>query len=260
MFNLVRADLYKAAKSKMFWVLLTITLLCAVITTSIAYGIGNDLLNESLGSIGFLFSDMNMMSIIGAVLATLLISSDFNTRNIHHPIMSGYSRLEIVVSKAIVYWLLLFVLLFPFLMVTCIGLTMDTTFHMGSTAVGYLSILTNSADGNFGQYFVVLLTMTIVYLAQLSICLLLAFILKKSVLVIMAYYMMSMLFGQVASFKDSLEGLYHLLSYTPYSGEYITMNAGMSGSTLLLAIVTCIMFMMAVVLLTFMTFRKAEIK
>ena len=260
MFNLVRADFYKTTKSKMFWILLTLTTACAVAMFSIAYGIGNNSLSESMSSVGFLLSDMNMLTIIGAVLATSLVCSDFETKNIHHPIISGYSRMQIVGSKALVFWLLLIVLAGPFIIATFIGLTMDSTFSMGGSAAGYLSILTSSTGGNSDKYVVMLTIMTIIHLAQLTVCLLLAFALRKSVLVVAVYYMMSMFFGQIASFQATFEGMNKLLSFTPYAAEYITMNLGMSAADIMVATMTGISFMIVVVLLTFMVFRKAEIK
>ncbi|MEO4052530.1 hypothetical protein [Solibacillus sp. CAU 1738] len=260
MFNLVRSDLYKTTHSKIFWILLTITIACSIAMFSISYGIGNNSLNMSLGSVGFLISDMNMMTIIGAVLATFLICSDFDTKNIHHPIISGYSRMQIVVSKAIVFWILLFTLAIPFIVVTFIGLTMDTTFSMGGVAAGYLSILTTSTSGTFGQSIVILLIMTMVYFAQLCVCLLLAFTLRKAVLVVAGYYMLSMFLGQVASFPETFELLHNIISYTPFAGKYITMHVGMSSADLTIALFTCMIFMLVVMWLTYMSFRKAEIK
>ncbi|MCL1696158.1 hypothetical protein [Lysinibacillus sp. BPa_S21] len=260
MFNLVRAYLYKTTKSKIFWVLLALTTCSAIAMFSIAYGIGNKSINENISNIGFLLSDMNMMSIVGAVLATTLICSDFDTKNIHHPIISGFARIQIIISKAIVYWLLLLVLVSPYIIVTIIGLSMDSTFSMGRNAAGFLSILTLTTSGSFGEYVTIMITMTMVYLAQLTICILLAFVLRKSVLVVAAYYMMSMFFGQVASFQNSFEIMNNILSFTPYSVEFITINVSMSKGDIISAVSICVIFIIVVLYLTFMTFRKAEIR
>ncbi|MGE8035592.1 ABC transporter permease [Lysinibacillus sp. NPDC093692] len=260
MFNLVRAYLYKTTKSKIFWVLLALTTCSAIAMFCIAYGIGNNTINESISNVGFLLSDMNMMSIVGAVLATTLICSDFDTKNIHHPIISGFARIQIVISKAIVFWILLIVLVSPYIIVTIIGLSMDSTFSMGGKAAGFLSILTLTTSGIFGEYVTIVITMMMVYLAQLTICILLAFALRKSVLVVAAYYMMSMFFGQVASFQNSFEMMNKILSFTPYSVEYITLNLSMSKGDIISAVSVCAMFIVVVLYLTYMTFRKAEIR
>ncbi|GAB0171095.1 ABC transporter permease [Lysinibacillus sp. CTST325] len=260
MFNLVRAYLYKTTKSKIFWVLLALTTCSATAMFSIAYGIGNNSINESISNVGFLLSDMNTMSIVGAVLATTLICSDFDTKNIHHPIISGFARIQIVISKAIVFWILLIVLVSPYIIVTIIGLSMDSTFSMGGKAAGFLSILTSTTSGSFGEYVTIMCTMTIVYLAQLTTCIFLAFALRKSVLVVAAYYMMSMFFGQVASFQDSFEMIDKVLSFTPYSAEYLTINLSMSKGDIISAVFICVIFIVVIIYLTFVTFRKAEIK
>ncbi|MFF5995128.1 hypothetical protein AAGS61_10265 [Lysinibacillus sp. KU-BSD001] len=260
MFNLLNANLYKARKMKTIWMLLALSIFCATMLLIIAYGVGNGKMDTSVSSIGFLFSDMNMLTIIGAILATSLIGTEFETKNIHHPIISGYSRFQIVMAKAFTYWMLLIILITPFLIASMIALLSGETFSLGPNLAGFLSIVTSDIDAATPKVISVLIVMTVVYLAQLSFAIFLAFWLKKAIFVITLYYMFSALTGQIAMYPDTFTILNKLISLTPFNGEFIVMNPSLTSGELTTALIISIIFMGIMTALSWIYFRKAEVK
>ena len=73
MLNLIQADLFKLRKSKAIKILLTITAISAVAMTVMANLIAQGKMDVNFNGFGFMFSDMNMISIIGSVIAGLFI-------------------------------------------------------------------------------------------------------------------------------------------------------------------------------------------
>ena len=69
MINLIRADLFKLRRTLTVKILLGIGTASALAMAVIAYLIPQGKLSESMTGIGFMFSDINVISILGAVLA-----------------------------------------------------------------------------------------------------------------------------------------------------------------------------------------------
>lgn len=260
MFNLVNANLYKARKMKTLWVLLVISIICAGLLMGITYGIAHDQVDANLSSIGFLFSDMNMLTILGAVLAASFIGGDFETKQVHHPIVSGYSRIQLVLAKAICYWILLFIIMLPYLLMSLVALLSDSSFSMGTATAGFLGIVTTAGDANASKVIVVLLSMAMIYLAQLSVTIFLAFWLKKAVFVISIFYMISALTGQIALYRDVFGIVHDVISLTPFGIDFIALHVGVENGILMQSWLVSIIFMLVIVTISWLNFRQVDIK
>ncbi|HEY5555397.1 ABC transporter permease [Acetobacterium sp.] len=265
MLNLIRADLFKLFKSMSIKILFGITCLCAFTLTVMAYLIPRGGIDAGMTGIGFMFSDINIISILGAVLAGTFICGDFDNKTIHDAIASGSSRMAVIVSKAIVFFCGIAFLLLPYALATVFALGSGFEFGMDAVALGFLNFLTRGS-GNAIQVsellklFAVILTLVIVYTSQLSVCVPLAFVLKKPVLVVAIYYAMTILSAQLIALSASSEALDFILSKTPFGGDYIflTMNSGTVD--IVAAIFGSLVFMMVMLAITYGAFRKAEIK
>ncbi|MGG4396942.1 ABC transporter permease [Paenibacillus thiaminolyticus] len=261
----MQADVYKLTKSTAIKCILAITTVSAVIMTIIAYLVPQGKVEANLTGLGFMFSDVNLVSILGAVIAGLLICSDFDNKIIHDAIATGNGRGAIITSKAIVYGCALVIILLPYAIVTGIALSTGSTFNMGSIAVGYLNLLTSNgstpyAASDIWRLASVLFTLMIVYVEQLSICVPLALLLKKPVLVVAVYYGFSILITQLARLSASYEVFDRIFSLTPYGGNYtmVTLNTGTDD--MVKAIIVSFIFIIGMVAVAYGTFRKAEIK
>lgn len=265
MLNLIQADFFKLRKSMVIKVLFSITCLCAFTLTVMAYLIPRGGIDVGMTGIAFMFSDINMISILGAVLAGTFICSDFDNKNIHDAIASGSSRIVVIVSKAIVFFCGIAILLLPYALATGFALVSGIDFGMDAVALGFLNLLTKGSGSaisasEFFKMLIVMLTLVIVYASQLSVCVPLAFVLKKPVLVVAIYYAISILSAQLIALSASSETLDFILSKTPFGGDYIfsTMNSGTAD--IIAAIFGSFIFIIIMLAITYIAFRKAEIK
>ncbi|MGB4659625.1 MAG: hypothetical protein WBI07_10615 [Mobilitalea sp.] len=265
MINLIQADLYKMRKSTAMKVLFAITTACAIIMTFFAYQIPKGNIPESYAGMGFLFSDINMMSILGAAVAGVFICGDFDNKTIHDAVASGCSRIAIICSKAITFFIAVLTLLIPYAVLTGISLLSGAEFGMSNVGVGFLHLLAIENGTVFDASLVlkmlaVMLTLAVVYVAQLSLCIPLALIFKKPVIVNVVYYAFTLFCAQINNLINASKVFKNISSYTPYGGihTFLTLDtqAGDFGKTIIVSIV----FTAAMIAVTYSVFRKSEIK
>lgn len=265
MYNLFLADLFKLRKSMAIKVLFGITAVSAMVMTLMAYLIPQGKVDANMTGIGFLFSDINIISILGAVIACVFISGDFDNKTIHDAVANGHSRGAIIISKATVSFCALAIILLPYAIITGIALSTGSGFSMGSVALGFLHILTTEGGTVFSvselwKLSAVMLTLVIVYAAQLSITVPLALVLKKPVLVIVIYYGFTLLCAQVAGLGESSTVLNRIFAGTPYGSEYTLVTLDTGTGDIFQAISVSLIFIVVMLAVAYSTFRRAEIK
>lgn len=265
MLNLIRADLFKMRKSMAIKILFGITSVSAVVMAVMAYLIPQGKINDSYTGIGFLLSDINMISILGAVMAGVFICGDFENKTIHDAVANGFGRGSVIVSKAITFFCGIVFILFPYVIVTGIALSTGATFSMGSMAVGLLNVLTSEAGTAFSaaqvwKLLAVMLTLMIVYAAQLSICVPLALVLKKPVLVLALYYGLTILCAQLVGLRGSSSAFDHIFAWTPYGGNYTFISLDTGAGDFFKAILVSLLFIAFMLVITYFAFRKSELK
>jgi ABC-2 type transport system permease protein len=264
MLNLIKADLYKMYKTKLFVISFLITTLCAAGMLMITYQIAQNDAGE-LSGIVFLLSDVNIISIIGAVVAGAFICGDFENKTIHDAISCGHRRSTLIIGKAIVFFVGIFVLLLPYAVVSLISMGTSTTLNPGRQALGFLNLLAVENGIGFtaehlGNYILIAAVTFLVYMSQLSICVLLALKVKKTFLVVAIFYVISLLSGQLAALKGQFPLFDRIYELTPYGGNHNLLTPGGDMGDLALAVGVSLCFILVVLLATYLTFRKTEIK
>lgn len=265
MLNLIQADLFKLYKSKAIKILFAMTTLSAVAMITIAYLIVQGKLDSEMSGIGFMFSDVNMISILGAVIAGTFICGDFDNKTIHSAIASGCSRSIVIISKAIVFFCAIAFILLPYVIITIIALISGAEFSMGAVAVGFLNIITLNAGVTFslsevGKLLAVMLTLIIVYISQLSVCIPLAFTIKKPVSVVGIYYGLTIFFAQMTGVREKFEIVDNIFAWMPYGGNYSFLTLDSVSRDMVKAIVISIIFITVMLVVSYRTFKKVEIK
>ncbi len=265
MYNLIRADLFKMRKSLMIKVLFGITFLSAVIIAVIAYMIPKGKIDPGMAETFFLFSDINMISILGAVISGVLICGDFDNKTIHSAVASGCSRGSILLSKAIVLFSAMIFILLPYIIITVMALSTGAKFSMGSVGVGFLSILIQESGTAFMaseifKLLIVMLTLIIVYAAQLSICIPFAVVLKKPVLVVAVYYGLTILFAQLTRLKNSFPTFESIFSCTPFGSIYTITKTDVGVLDIVKSISGSLVFIIVMLAVAYNMFKKSEIK
>ncbi len=265
MLNLIHADLYKMRKSIAMRILFAITMGGAVTMTIFAYLIPRGRIAESYTGLGFLFSDINMMGILGAVAAGILICGDFENKTIHDAIASGCSRSNVIFSKAVSFFIAIVILLLPYAIITAIALLSTAKFGMGSVGVGFLHML--STDGGtaldvsvFFKMLAVMLALILAYIAQLSLCVPFALVFKKPLIVIVVYYSATILCAQLYGLENASKVFGNIFSYTPYGGNHLFLSLGTQAGEFGKTIIVSLVFLTAMMAVTYGVFRKIEIK
>ncbi|AIQ65431.1 hypothetical protein PSTEL_22270 [Paenibacillus stellifer] len=260
MYNLILSNLYKGIKSKTLRVLLLVSTCCAAATVLLANGIAKGTVSTDLRSIIFLFSDTSMLAILGAVLAAALIGSEFDTRLFHHSIVAGYSRFQIVVGKAITYWIFAVLIMSPYFIANVAALVFKVNVNMGVASAGFLNIINTGTDDRAGKIILALLCMLLIYVAQLTLTILFAFVAKKAMLIIPVFYVISAMAGQASLYAESLPNLGRLLNATPFGNDFIGLTSHASNELVVQAITVSVLFMVVIVAITYAAFRKTELK
>lgn len=266
MYNLIKADLFKLRKSLGIKILFGITTLCAITAAIMSYMIQQGSISvTSTNGIVFMFSDVNIMSILGAVVAGILICSDFDNRTIHEAIADGCSRGQIIGSKAVSFCCAIMFILLPYVIVISIGLITGYKFSMGSVAAGFMNILTTDGGKIFSaseifKIAIIMLTLMIVYVGQLSVCIPFAIVFKKPVIVVAVYYGLTILFTSLAGLRSSSEIVKKIFNYTPYGNRYILMTVHTGAGDILKPVFVSLIFSVLMLAVTYMGFRKSEIK
>lgn len=264
MYNLIRADLFKIRKSMSIKVLFTITVVCSIVVTIMAHLIQVGKLNGTNG-IEFLFSDANVMTILGGTVAGIFICGDFDNRMIHDSIANGASRFEVILSKMVSFCITTAFIILPYIVVTGIALATGDKFRMSSMSAGFLNILTTEAGKSLSSSQVwkligIIITLLVLYISQISICVPLAIVSKKPVVVVGVYYALTILFARVSGTMNLSKVLDKILSCVPYYGKYSLMTLSTDTGDILKAVLVSIIFIVIINMVSYLTFRKAEIK
>lgn len=264
MVNLIRADLYKLGRSSVFRFLLAMTILCASAMALIAYLISQGNVDASISGFGFLFSDMNVLSILGAVLAGTYICGDFENKTIHQTVAGGGGRGTVVAAKMVVFALALGALIMPYALISGVLSAGGGEYSMGSTVpLGFLNVLVSGAgpDGaGVLKLAAIHIALMLMYVAQLSLCLPLAMWLRRSVHVVGLYYGISVGMGQALSLSAKWPVAERVLGWTPFGREQVFMTLDASGADVFRSLIACMVFTVLMVALAYAGFKKAEIK
>lgn len=262
MFNLIRADLYSIRKSKVIKILFCIVSVCSITMAVVSHlmAVGKVSL-DSAGNASALGEPM-MMSLIGAVLAGVFICGDFENKTIHDAISCGSGRRTIIVSKAISYFIVIAFMMIPYFVVTIIGVCMDFeyTLYMRSSFLGILSNVSSIevASQMIFKILAITLTLMLVYASQMSICVALSFLIRKSILTVGICFGIPLLINLIMGLGNNVQILADFFSYTPFTMGYITLDA--AASDFIKPIVVSIGFIIVLLAITYSGFRKSEVK
>lgn len=260
MFNLIRADLYKLGKSKAIKILFLISCFAAGAMTVISYFMTQKTVSGDLVGIGSLFTDFQMMTLLGSIIASSYICGDFENKTIQDAISCGTSRGTVILSKAIVYFIAVALMILPYSIFTGFAFVSGYEFTPFLPSV-FLLTMANESGVTFSipvlfKFLILMFTTVVIYGGQLSICVLMAFAFRKSVPVIGITYAIS--FSSVRLM--SIPVCKTVLSYTPFGVEFtdLTLNAEMGAY--IKAIAISIIFISFILAITYLLFRKSEVK
>ena len=260
MLNLIRAEQFKLRRSTAFKVCLLATTLCAALLFGMSHAVaaGKFTLDPNAAS-GL--SDIFLLSVIGPLMAGIIICNDFDSKNIHTAVACG--RVQIVCSKSIIFVLSVAVMVLPYAIFALIGFASNGGFAKILLFSTYDSIMANDMNQvvnatTIGKSTIVLLLSIVLYAARLSFCIPIAFKVRKSVVVAIIGVVFGFLIDFIVSTLSKIEVLKTLLGFTPF--RYTSLSIDMSTGELMKVFLSSVVFTILMIGVTYKIFRRSEIK
>ncbi|MFD1065057.1 hypothetical protein [Oceanobacillus locisalsi] len=260
--QLLKADFFKCSKSISPWVLFMLAMVSAIIFTACSHYVATGRLSveTASGSLS-LFSETQMMALLGSIAAGICLTTDFENKIIENAITGGHSRNAIMIHKMISFFILMALLYLPYIIITMIFAFSDTAFS-GFIPTPTLNILSEATTREFTAdlFGNILLTNSVsllIFISQLMISIFYMFLLKKAVLVIAATYITSLILGPISSLNETVHSI---MAYTPYGIDLSRLTIAMSGAFIAKSVIICLLFIFVFYLASFLIFRKSEVK
>lgn len=263
MLNLIHAEIYKLTKSTGAKVAFIISSISAISLACISHFIARGTLSTDIIGSASGLSEVMIISLLGSLMAGILVCTDFETKTIHDAVVCGDGRRAVVLSKIIVFVLMIAILMLPYAIVTLIG------FSTGAEFIFVSSVCTNIMAENVAlgvsasvifKIIAIFLVEIIVYAGRLSICIPIAFKAKKPIVVMGIGFILSGLIDLVIVLMDKIPGFSKIISITPYYRDYILIPMGTGVGTLLKVIGISVLFIVIMTLIAYKIFKRAEIK
>lgn len=260
--QLLNADFFKLSRSISPWTVFILSILSAIIFTASSHYVSTGSLSlEAASGTLSLFSETQMIALLGSIAAGICLTTDFENKIIENAVSGGHSRNTIIINKIISFFILIALLYLPYIIITVIFAFTDTAFS-GFIPTPTLNILAGAAEqevtaGLLGKIILISGLSLLIFFSQLMISMFYMFLFKKAVLVIVATYMTSLILGPISSLNDTVHSV---ITYTPYGIDLSRLTLEMSGKFVTKSVIICLLFIFIFYLVSFLIFRKAEVK
>lgn len=261
--NIISATLYRITKTtavKISFLLVTIAVACYFV---LAHCVADGTLDASIASQMSALADPMMIWLFGSLMLGIVICQDFNSKAIHSAIASSGSRFSVVMSYAVVYAIVIVALNVPYIIASFISMAASID-YTGAEAAAVSIYLANTkyqlSDISILKLFYLYFVNAIVYVGSVSVCFPLAMKLKKPVVVTAVGFMFGMLFALVSSLCEKNEILNSIMKVTPFNYMLTNLNIETSVLSMTGALASAVVFFGLMVGLTYVLFRKEEIK
>lgn len=254
--SLLKAELKKLRHSLPLKITMAAMLALAFVTALSSMSYQGSPLQEEMdivlgGYDAFLVSlrDTPLLVLLGVIALGIVVCGDFDNRTIQAEIYAGHARGAIVVSKFLAMLTGYTLLLLPY---PAGRLIFQSMFYGFGEAVSLAAA---------GRLLAVFAVSVLLGLALASVGILLAFWIRKTVLVLAASIVLVLLGGNaLLSFGVSIPALGAVLAKTPLGLGKSLAAAGYPAADLGLAAAVCAATVLLLCLLTALVFRRAELK
>ncbi|GGP13131.1 hypothetical protein [Oceanobacillus neutriphilus] len=260
--QLLKADFFKLSRSISPWTVFILSILSAIIFAASSHYVASGSLSlETASGTLSLFSETQMMALLGSIAAGICLTTDFENKIIENAVSGGHSRNAIIINKIVLFFILIALLYLPYIIITLIFAFTDTAFS-GFVPTPTLNILAGAAEqgvtaGLFGKIILISGLSLLIFFSQLMVSIFYMFLFKRAVLVIAATYMTSLILGPISSLNDTVHSV---MAYTPFGIDLSQLAFGMSGEFIVKSMMISLLFIFIFYLASFLIFRKAEVK
>lgn len=265
MINIIKADLYKMFKMSSLYISFIICCCSAVGIAYVLYGIPKGDFDIEMSTNVSLLVDIMLVSLFGGVLAGGIISSDFESKNIHSEIACGKGRFSIVISKLVTFGIGMLIIALPYAITAVIGFVMDIEFsHLIGIPSQFFDVMTNVCGiekngAGIGKVIFICILIMFMYIARLSICIPVAFKFRKNIPVIIVGFISAFVFDIITPAVKDIPVVSDFFECLPYSMiTKCTLDA--EAGDIIKILISGVVFIAVMVAITYALFRKDEIK
>jgi ABC-2 type transport system permease protein len=265
MLNLIHAEFYKLRKSSGLKVCFLLSCICAAALALISHSIAAGNMSSDISASASGLTEIMIVSLLGSLMAGILVCSDFETKAIHDAVACGRGRSAVILSKVLIYIFIIALLLMPYTIAAVIGFSTGAEFSKPFVASVFIKILSNETGlevtaASIGKIIMISIVTMLVHAARLMICIPLAFKIRKSIAILGIGFAFSAVIDLIIGLLDDIPLLGDLLSLTPFNKRFMMLTMDAGAGTLLKAAVTSIVFMVLITAITYKVFKRAEIK
>lgn len=262
MINLLRADLFAARRSWGLRIALLLSALMVVAYTISSHAMATGSLEPSANSAASMASDVITSAILISLAAAVVVSQSFESKAIHDAVLM-VDRWQIVTARMLSFVVCGIVLLSPWVVTAAVafvaGWELFSPIPTTYTAVANNLTGIDPTFANVALACLLLAVGTLNYLAMYSVCVIVAFVVRKPVVVVVT----GVLVGFFGSFLSDRLGQFGPLAWLakalPYHPDnLLTLDA--TAASITSTALTSLGFLAVVSLVGIALFRRAEIK
>ena len=265
MLNLVRAEIYKLNKSISLKICFLLSCISGAALIYISHCIAIGSMSTDVSGSASGLTEIVIISLLGSLMTGILVCSDFETKTIHDSVTCGNGRWSVVISKALIFLMIIALLLTPYMLATIIGFCSGVQFTKPFVASVFIGILSDSAGaevtaGNLGKIIAISLVTMLVHAARISICIPFAFKIRKSIAVLTFGFVFDALISLVISLLVKVKIFADIISFTPFESKFLLLTVNTTAGILWKAVISSILFIGLMAVLAYKIFKRADIK
>lgn len=265
MINMIKADIYRMSKLHVVKLCMLVSVISALVMGFVLRGVYKETISLDTSSAFALVSDTMIIMVLGAIITGTLVCGSFDSKNIHDEIACGNGRLSIIISKMLSLTLFVILLTLPYALIAVIGFASKAGFgvYVGVPS-SFFNILSNVQgvpvnNDNILKSIVLSIIIVFTYVAKMSICIPIAFKVRKAIPVIAIGFLSTFFFDILSALTKNQGGMSSLLNYLPFTLVYkLTLDC--STQVMVTSVICSALFIAAMLLDTYFSFRKSEIK
>ncbi|MGN0165909.1 MAG: hypothetical protein ACI39R_06975 [Lachnospiraceae bacterium] len=255
------ATIYRMRKTTGVKVALVLTCLAAIGYYLLANMLASGSLAASQAGNVTALGDGMIIWLFGSLSVGLLVGNDFENKTVHGAI--GYGRKRIVINYFLVFAVLVLLMVLPYTLGSLICIISGRSFAGAEGAVisNYLGNVIYFDDNDpISKLVLSYVAAAFVYMSQMSICIPVAVRLKKTVIVTAFGFFFGMITALLSTLASKVKILDNIYRLTPYHYGINKTGIGADVSHMLSAVLVSVIFIFLMGLLTFVIFRKSDIK
>ena len=260
MINQLRGDLYAIRRTGPVLLCLAVSVLAAALYTWLQHSLAvGDLGPEAASGVQVL-SDALMVSLMGPLLFGALVAQPFETKSVHNSLLAS-GRGAFVGAKTLLTAAAVTALSLPYGIAALIGLATGEEFAPAiPTAFSQLLAAGGEVDAaRIGEVLAITVTMAVLTTAKLSVCLPLAFRLRRPLVVMAVGFVWGFLADLIGTTAACVDGLDALVRLTPFAQDHAPAPDSTAGDMVgTLAVSLGFIALMGV--LAWLLFRRADVK